>query len=64
MTVQEAIQVLESHGWQQAKSGEHWRQFKHDSKAGTVTLSGKADLDVPVGVLRNLLLFAQIEEVR
>ena len=63
MTVQEAIQALESHGWQQAKVGERWRQFKHDSKPGTVTVSGKADLDVPAGVLRNLMRFAQIEEV-
>ena len=62
MTVQEAIQKLESHGWQQAKAGERWRQFKHDSQPGTVTLAGKADLDVPLGVLRNLMRFAQTEE--
>lgn len=63
MTVQEAIQVLESLGWRQSKSDQRYRQFQHDSKPGVVTLSGRPDLDVPPGVLRCLMQVAQIEEI-
>ena len=61
MTVQEAIQILESHGWRPTKSEEGYRLFKHDSTPGIVTLSGNPDLEVPPGVLRSLFVHARIE---
>ena len=62
MTVDEVIKLLESDGWRQKDDGSHCRQFKHDSKPGTVTLSGKLEMVVPVGVLRSLLRHVQLDE--
>ncbi|MBI2479864.1 MAG: type II toxin-antitoxin system HicA family toxin [Planctomycetia bacterium] len=62
MTVEEVIKLLESAGWRQANDDESCRQFKHDSKTEAVTLSGKLEIVMPKGVLRNLLRHAQINE--
>ncbi|MBA2534306.1 MAG: type II toxin-antitoxin system HicA family toxin [Rubrobacter sp.] len=35
-------------------SGSH-RQFKHPTKPGTVTVSGKSGLDMPPGTLNSVL---------
>jgi len=35
-------------------SGSH-RQFKHQTKKGTVTIAGKDNKDVPKGTLNNIL---------
>jgi predicted RNA binding protein YcfA (HicA-like mRNA interferase family) len=61
VTVQEAIQILESHGWHEARSEERLRQFRHKTKPGTLTVAGRLDLDVPPGVLKNILLDAKME---
>lgn len=60
VTVQEVIELLESHGWQRTRQ-DACQQFKHDSKAGTVTLNGQLQLVVPEGALRALLRHAEIE---
>ena len=62
MTVDEVIKYLESDGWRHTNDDESCRQFKHDSKTGTVTLSGQLELIVPRGVLRMLLRHAQLDE--
>jgi len=62
VTVQEAIKALESSGWKITHSEGIFRQFKHDSLPGAVTLSGKLELSIPKAVLRSLLRHAQIEE--
>ena len=62
MTVDEVIKLLESDGWRPTSDDRNCRQFKHDSKTGTVTLSGQLELVVPVGVLRMLLRHLQLDE--
>jgi predicted RNA binding protein YcfA (HicA-like mRNA interferase family) len=45
--VREIIKRLEQDGWKQvAQKGSH-RQFKHPTKPGRVTVSGKLSDDVP-----------------
>ena len=55
------MQLLEADGWRQMENND-CRRFKHDAKAGVVTLSGQLELVVPRGVLRSLLQHAQLEE--
>jgi predicted RNA binding protein YcfA (HicA-like mRNA interferase family) len=38
------------------------RQFHHPSKAGTVTVSGKGSVDVPVGTLNSVLKQAGLKK--
>ena len=62
MTVREVIRIMESHGWRQTANHEQCRQFQHESRPETITLSGRLDLDVPTSVLRSLWRFTRIEE--
>ena len=62
VTVEEVIKLLDSDGWRQTNNDESCRQFKHDTKTGTVTLSGKLEMVVPAGVLRSLRRHVQLEE--
>ncbi|MDA1051107.1 MAG: addiction module toxin, HicA family [Planctomycetota bacterium] len=62
VTVEEVIKLLELDGWRQINDDKTCRQFKHDSKTGTVTLSGQLELVVPAGVLRTLLRHVQLDE--
>jgi predicted RNA binding protein YcfA (HicA-like mRNA interferase family) len=47
MKVRDLIALLESEGWFQARQKGSHRQFQHRSKKGTVTVSGKPNVDVP-----------------
>jgi predicted RNA binding protein YcfA (HicA-like mRNA interferase family) len=53
--VREVIKLLEEDGWILARTTGSHRQFKHPSKPGTVTLSGKRNVDVPPGTLNSIL---------
>jgi predicted RNA binding protein YcfA (HicA-like mRNA interferase family)/predicted RNase H-like HicB family nuclease len=55
MKVGELIALLESRGWFQVRQKGSHRQFQHPSRKGTVTVSGKAGVDVPVGTLHSVL---------
>ncbi len=55
MKVKEVIKVLEDDGWYLARTKGSHRQFKHPTKAGTVTVSGKSSVDVPPGTLNSIL---------
>ena len=55
MKVRDLIALLESQGWFQARQKGSHRQFRHRSKKGTVTVSGKTGVDVPVGTLLSIL---------
>jgi len=55
MKVKELIKRIESDGWVEARQRGSHRQFKHSSKSGTVTVSGKPNIDVPPGTLNNVL---------
>ncbi len=54
MKVKEAIKILEKEGWYLARTKGSHRQFKHSSKTGTVTISGKLSVDIPPGTLNNM----------
>jgi predicted RNA binding protein YcfA (HicA-like mRNA interferase family) len=55
MKVKEAIRLLEEDGWYQARMKGSHRQFKHPRKSGTVTVSGKPNIDVPPGTMNSIL---------
>jgi predicted RNA binding protein YcfA (HicA-like mRNA interferase family) len=55
MKVKEVIKLLEEDGWYLARTKGSHRQFKHPTKSGTVTVSGKPSVDVPPGTLNSIL---------
>lgn len=62
MKVREVIQRLEQDGWYLARTRGSHRQYKHSVKLGTVTVSGKLSVDVPIGTLKSIWKQAQLEE--
>ncbi|MBN3883812.1 MAG: type II toxin-antitoxin system HicA family toxin [Nostoc sp.] len=62
MKVRDVIKRLEADGWYLARTKGSHRQFKHADKAGTVTVAGKPNVDVPIGTLKNIWRQAQLEE--
>jgi predicted RNA binding protein YcfA (HicA-like mRNA interferase family) len=55
MKVKELIRLLEKDGWEQARMRGSHRQYRHPSKAGTVTVAGKPSADIPPGSLSSIL---------
>jgi predicted RNA binding protein YcfA (HicA-like mRNA interferase family) len=55
MKVKGVIKLLEGDGWYLVRTKGSHRQFKHPSKPGTVTVSGKLSVDVPPGTLNSIL---------
>lgn len=55
MKVKELIRLIESDGWFQVRIRGSHRQFRHPTKAGTVTVSGKPNVDIPPGTLSSAL---------
>ncbi len=55
MKVKDVIKLLEGDGWYLVRTKGSHRQFKHPSKQGTVTVSGKLSVDVPPGTLNSIL---------
>ena len=60
--VRELIKLLEDDGWNQARMRGSHRQFKHAVKAGTVTVAGKPNVDIPPGTLNNILKQAGLKK--
>jgi predicted RNA binding protein YcfA (HicA-like mRNA interferase family) len=52
--VKEVIRLLEKDGWILSRTKGSHRQFKHPTKPGTVTVSGKPAVDVPPGTLNSI----------
>ena len=55
MKVREVVKLLEDDGWYLSRTRGSHRQYKHPTKAGTVTVSGKPNVDVPPGTLNSIL---------
>ncbi|MDQ4074875.1 MAG: type II toxin-antitoxin system HicA family toxin [Chloroflexota bacterium] len=55
MKVREVLARLEADGWYLARTRGSHRQLKHPTKPGTVTVAGKASLDLPPGTLNSIL---------
>jgi len=53
--VLEVLKLLEDDGWYLARTRGSHRQFKHPTKLGTVTVSGKRSVDMPRGTLNSIL---------
>ena len=62
MKVREIIKILEQDGWYIKRTKGSHRQYKHLTKSGTVTVSGKLSLDIPIGTLKSIYKQAQINE--
>lgn len=55
MKVRDLIALIEADGWKNVRTRGGHRQFRHETKAGTVTVSGKPGLEVPPGTLHSVL---------
>lgn len=55
MKVRDAIKLIERDGWFHVRTKGSHRQFQHKVKPGTVTVSGKLGVDVPIGTLNSIL---------
>lgn len=55
MKVVEVLEMLNNDGWVLVRVRGSHRQFKHPMKPGTVTVAGKASLDLPPRTLNSIL---------
>jgi predicted RNA binding protein YcfA (HicA-like mRNA interferase family) len=62
MKVRELIALIEADGWFKVRMKGSHRQFHHPTKRGTVTISGKASVDVPPGTLNSALKQAGLKK--
>lgn len=62
MKVKELINTLKRDGWYQARQRGSHRQFRHLVKSGTVTVSGKPNVEMPRGTLNNALKQAGLKK--
>jgi predicted RNA binding protein YcfA (HicA-like mRNA interferase family) len=60
--VRELIRILKNDGWYQVRQRGSHRQFRHLVKSGTVTVSGKLNVDMPPGTLNNALKQAGLKK--
>ena len=60
--VHELIARLEADGWHQVRQKGSHRQFHHPTKPGTVTVAGKASVEVPRGTLNSVLKQAGLKQ--
>jgi predicted RNA binding protein YcfA (HicA-like mRNA interferase family) len=56
------IALLESDGWFLVRMRGSHRQFHHGTKPGTVTVSGKPNVDIPAGTLNSALKQAGLKK--
>ena len=62
LKVKEVINLLEEDGWSQVRQRGSHRQFKHQTKRGTVTVSGKPNIDLPPATLNSILKQVGLKE--
>ncbi|MDC0835296.1 hypothetical protein AY599_20455 [Leptolyngbya valderiana BDU 20041] len=55
MKVREVIKLIEEDGWYLARTRGSHRQYKHETKSGLVTISGKPSDDLAPGTLNSIL---------
>ena len=61
MKVSEVLRVLHEDGWYQVATRGSHRQFKHNTKAGRVTVPGKPSDELAPGTLNSILKQAQLK---
>jgi predicted RNA binding protein YcfA (HicA-like mRNA interferase family) len=62
MKIREVVAMLEADGWYLARTRGSHQQYKHPQKPGTLTVAGKASLDVPPGTLNSILKQAGLRQ--
>jgi len=62
LKVKDLIAQLEADGWFLVRTKGSHRQYHHPMKRGTVTVSGKPNVDVPVGTLNSALRQAGLKK--
>jgi len=62
MKVKELIAQLEADGCFLVRAKGSHRQYHHPAKRGTVTVSGKPNVDVPIGTLNSALRQAGLKK--
>jgi predicted RNA binding protein YcfA (HicA-like mRNA interferase family) len=62
--IREVIRLVEDDRWYLARTKGDHRQYKHPSKKGLVTISGKLGDDVGKGTLNSILKQAGLKGVR
>jgi predicted RNA binding protein YcfA (HicA-like mRNA interferase family) len=62
MKVSEVLKLLRKDGWYRVPSRGGHRQFKHPSKPGRVTVSGKPSDTLAPGTLNSILRQAGLKE--
>ena len=60
--VKELIAALEADGWRLVRQKGSHRQYRHERKAGTVTVAGKESVEVPPGTLSSILRQAGLKK--
>jgi len=53
--IKDLIAMLEAAGWKQVRQKGSHRQFRHDTKPGTVTVAGQLSIELPPGTLNSVL---------
>jgi predicted RNA binding protein YcfA (HicA-like mRNA interferase family) len=62
MKVKDVIRLIEADGWYLVNTEGSHRQFKHSTKKGKVTISGKLNDDVRKGTLNSILKQAELKD--
>ncbi|HJN10935.1 MAG: hypothetical protein QGG09_14075 [Pirellulaceae bacterium] len=62
MTVQEVIRALEAAGWRTTIRDDELHQLQREDESQCVTIAGKLELSLPLGVQRILCCHARVEE--
>ncbi|MBN9551545.1 MAG: type II toxin-antitoxin system HicA family toxin [Alphaproteobacteria bacterium] len=62
LTVREVIRMLEADGWHLVATKGSYRQYKHEIKAGRVTVAGKPSEEVALGTLNSILKQSGLKE--
>lgn len=62
MKVREVIKIIENDGWFLVHTKGDHRQYKHPTKKGRVTVSGKLGVDVPQKTLNSIWKQAGLEK--
>jgi predicted RNA binding protein YcfA (HicA-like mRNA interferase family) len=62
MKVGAVLKLLRKDGWYKVPSHGGHRQFKHPTKPGRVTVSGKPSDELPPGTLNSILKQAGLKE--
>jgi len=60
--VKDFVAILEADGWLTVRTRGSHRQFHHPTKPGTVTVAGKASVEVPAETLATALRQAGLKK--